>query len=277
MAVIETDNPKLKTLEGIHLWHAGMSTCSQRVRITLAELGKPFESHIVDLHSGENASEDYQQIHPDGVVPAMVHEGTLIIESNDIIAYLDKTLGSGQLRPPAQESDIARLLKQAGEAQPDLKLCTFEFLFSALPPASEAARENYRKNHKNEWLKNFHDDFNAGFQRSRVHAAVDKVRADFQMLDQLLSDGRTWLAGNQFSLADISWMPNFHRFDLIGWPWHGYPHLSRWFASASARDSYRSALQDWEPQALIDTVMPKLVARRNSGDGIETYGCLSVQ
>lgn len=274
MPIIEPGNPELKNLVGIHLWHAGMSTCSQRVRIALAELEYEFESHLVNLHGGENASEAYQQIHPKGVVPALVHEGTLVIESNDIIGYLDATLGSGKLRPAAQEHDIARLLKQSDNSQPLLKLCTFEFLFGALPRPSAEAQEAFQKTHESEWVKEFHRDFSAGFPRTRVHAAVDHIHSDFQVLEQLLSDGRAWLAGEQFSLADISWMPNIHRFDLLGWPYDRHPQLSRWFAAASARDSYHSALEEWEPQELFKEVMPKLAARRSAGDGINAYGCL---
>lgn len=276
MPVIEPGNPELKNLVGIHLWHAGMSTCSQRVRIALAELGHGFESHIVDLHAGENASEAYQKIHPKGVVPALVHDGRLVIESNDIIDYLDATLGSGQFRPAAQEQDIALLLKRSDNAQPLLKLCTFEFLFAALPRASAEAQAAFQKTHKSEWVKEFHRNFNDGFPRTRVHAAVEHIHSDFQVLEELLGDGRAWLAGEQFSLADISWMPNTHRFDLLGWPYDRYPQLSRWFAAASARDSYHSALEEWEPKALFDEVMPKLAARRSAGDGIDAYGRLAV-
>lgn len=216
MPIIEPGNPDLKSLKGIHLWHAGLSSCSQRVRIALAEIGQDFESHLIDLHNGENASEAYQQIHPQGVLPAMVHDGTLIIESIDIIAYLDEKLGNGRLRPAAQEETIGTLIARADKAQAMLKPCTFEFIFRAAPPASDAARSAYQKIHKNEQLKKFHQDFAAGFERRRVHEAVDKVHADFQALEQLCSDGRPWLAGQEFSLADIAWTPTFHRFDLIG-------------------------------------------------------------
>jgi glutathione S-transferase len=275
MPVIEPGNPDLKNLQGIHLWHAGLSTCSQRVRIALAELGHSFESHIVDLHGGENASEAFQQINPKGVVPAMVHDGTLVIESIDIISYLDEKLGNGALRPAAQEDDIARLLRQADEAQSMLKICTFEFLFRAAPPAPQSVLQNFQKTHKNEWLKAFHREFQAGFERGRVDEAVNYTHTAFVMLDELCSDGRKWLAGDKFSLADIAWMPNFHRFDLLGWPFDRYPNLSRWFAAASARDSYRTALEEWEPEGMLNTVMPKLAARRSDGNGIETYGLLA--
>ena len=36
MPTIPTSNPELTGLKGIHLWHGGLSSCSQRVRITLA-------------------------------------------------------------------------------------------------------------------------------------------------------------------------------------------------------------------------------------------------
>lgn len=275
MPIIEAGNPDLKKLQGIHLWHAGLSTCSQRVRITLAELGLDFDSHIVDLHGGENASEAYQQINPKGVVPALVHDGIVIIESIDIISYLDETLGDRQLYPASQEAEIGPLLTQADEAQPMLKVCTFEFLFQAAPRAPEEVLESFQKTHKNEWLKQFHRDFQSGFARSRVHDAVNYVHADFKKLDELYSDGRAWLAGEAFSLADIAWMPNFHRFDLLGWPFARYPDLSRWFAAVSARDSYDSALAAWEPQPLFDIALPRLAERKASGDGIERYGALA--
>ena len=275
MPIIEPGNPELKTLQGIHLWHAGMSSCSQRVRLTLAELGQSFESHIIDLHMGENASESYQQINPRGVVPALVIDGILLIESVDIIAYLDKELGNGKLRPAAHENDIARLLKGADEAQTALKLCTYEFLFRAGPPLPDSVVRHYQKNQKNELLRQFHRDFAAGFERSRIDEAVNYTYTEFQMLDDLCSDGRQWLAGEDFSLADIAWMPNFHRFDLLGWPFDRYPHLSRWFAAASARDSYRTALEDWEPKGMLESVAPKQAERRAAGDGIETYGQLA--
>lgn len=277
MPVIAPGNPELKNLQGIHLWHAGLSTCSQRVRITLAELGYDFESHIVDLHGGENASEAYQKINPKGVVPAMVRDGTVVIESIDIIAYLDETLGKGTLRPAAQEHDISRLLRQADEAQPTLKLCTFEFLFRAAPQAPPSVLQAFQETHQNESLKEFHRDFRAGFERSRVVDAVNYTHAAFKLLDDLYGDDREWLAGSEFSLADIAWMPNFHRFDLLGWPFDRYPNLSRWFAAASARDSYHTALREWEPQGLFDIALPQLATRHAAGNGIETYGCLAAQ
>ena len=88
MPEIEPQDQSLKSLTGLHLWHAPISSCSQRVRIVMAETGKTFESHLVDLERGEHASNTYQAIHPKGVVPALVEDGRLIIESIDIIQHV---------------------------------------------------------------------------------------------------------------------------------------------------------------------------------------------
>ena len=109
MPIIEPGREDLKTLEGLHLWHGGMSNCSQRCRIVLSELGLDYESHLVNLQAAEHATEEFQQINPNGVVPALVHDGTLIINSVDIIAYLDETLGGRPLAPPRTSKKKSRI------------------------------------------------------------------------------------------------------------------------------------------------------------------------
>ena len=154
MPIIETDNPALKDLQGIHLWHTGLSTCSQRVRIVLSELGQSFESNIVNLHAGENASDWYQAIHPGGVVPALVHDGRVVIESIDIIDYLEQQFGPGKLRPsdPGQLKLMFELMKYANEAQGMLKLLTFEFLFRVGKQMSTEEAALFQKNLHNDKL-----------------------------------------------------------------------------------------------------------------------------
>jgi len=273
MPIINTDNPELIKLQGLHLWHAGLSTCSQRVRITLAELELGFEGHIVNLHAGENASAWYQAIHPDGVVPALVDDGRLVVESIDIIDYLDQKQATPQLTPAeSDQSDIMRtLMERADQAQKHLKLLTFEYLFSAAPAIDDEKAREFQAKHSNEWLKAFHREFRAGFERDRVRQSANATDQDFKYLDQLLSDGREFLTGPSFSLADIAWTPNFHRLDLIGWPFERYPDLQNWFSRICARPSYSNALQDWEPAELLALIAPRLVVRKASGDGVESY------
>ena len=57
MPVIEPGRPDLKELKGLHLWHGGLSNCSQRCRITLSELGLDYAGTIVNLQAAEHATE----------------------------------------------------------------------------------------------------------------------------------------------------------------------------------------------------------------------------
>ena len=275
MPIIEPGRPDLKELQGIHLWHGGMSNCSQRCRITLNELGLDFESHLLNLQAGEHATEEFQQINPNGVVPALIHDGTLIVNSVDIIDYLDNTLGNGDLRPANVEEAIAESLDHADKSQLALKYCTFEFFFQHGPRASDETFQKIVSGLHSEFLQNFWHEYRQGFSRERIHDMVGRVHDDFLRREEVLKDGRTWMAGEQFSLADIAWMPNFHRFELLHWPLHLYPNLMRWFEMASKRPSYGKALDGWEPQKLMDMALPKLDERRANNDGIDSYGPLA--
>ncbi|MBO6919439.1 MAG: glutathione S-transferase [Rhizobiaceae bacterium] len=166
MLEIEPEDKSLKSLKGLHLWHAPMSSCSQRVRITLAERGEAFTSHVISLEKDEHASADYQRIHPKGLVPALVDDGYLIIESIDIIGHI-----AGKDSPLANVSS-SKLLDMADAAQLDLKLLTFEFLFRAGPPPSPENAKAFQKSHKNEWLQQFRKDFAKGFDQDRINDAI---------------------------------------------------------------------------------------------------------
>lgn len=268
MPFIEPKDQSLKTLTGLHLWHAPMSSCSQRVRIVMEETGKTFESHLINLEKDEHATAAYQAIHPKGVVPALVDDGQLMIESIDIIQYLAGD-GSDLLTHASPE-----LLRLADEAQLDLKLLTFEFLFRAAPPPPPEAVEAFEAGHQNAWLKQFRRDFAAGFAPDRIDDGVRRTDEGFRHLDGLLSDGRPYLSGDTFSLSDIAWMPNFHRMDLMGWPYERTPHLRQWFARVSQRPSYRKALVDWEKQSVAEDSRAYTASRRAAGTDVRSFGAL---
>ena len=89
MAVIEPKNKTVKDFEGLHLYHGNISNCSMRVRMTLEEKELNWVSHHIDLKKKENITDEYFGINPNGLVPTLIHDGVVHIESNDIIDYLD--------------------------------------------------------------------------------------------------------------------------------------------------------------------------------------------
>jgi glutathione S-transferase len=85
---------EVKGWKGLHLLHFQASSCSQKVRILLREKGIQWESHPVDLARQHNTRPWFLGINPRGVVPVLVHDGAVHIESNDILEYLDEKIES---------------------------------------------------------------------------------------------------------------------------------------------------------------------------------------
>ena len=274
MPIIEAGNAELRKLKGLHLWHGGLSNCSQRCRIVLSKLGLSYESNLVNLQAAEHATKEFHELNPSGVIPVLIHDGTVIVNSVDIIAYLEQHFGDGSLRPAQLEDKIINLLERCDKSQLALKYCTFEFLFQHGPRPSEETFQQLMKGLESEWLRDFHKEYRAGFTRERIHSMVGLAHDDFMVCENILADDRHYLAGDSLSLANIAWMPNFHRFDLLRWPLQNYPKAHNWFQRVSQLDCYKEALQDWEPQPLFDVAFPVLDQRRANNDGIDSYGPL---
>ncbi|MCC3859657.1 glutathione S-transferase family protein [Pseudemcibacter aquimaris] len=60
------------------------------VKVVMAaeEIGLDYEYKMIDFTTGEMKSPEYLKIHPFGKVPAIEHNGTAIVESNNICRYL---------------------------------------------------------------------------------------------------------------------------------------------------------------------------------------------
>jgi glutathione S-transferase len=95
--------------QGVHVLHFMGSSCSQKLRIFLNLKKIPWQSRPIDLPGNENMQPWFLGINPRGLVPVLVHDGAVHIESNDIIQYLE---GSNARIPAGHENEVATLLKQ---------------------------------------------------------------------------------------------------------------------------------------------------------------------
>lgn len=73
------------------LYNAPQSTCSQRVRFVLHAKGLAFDEHRLDLFSGDQLKPDYLKINPNGVVPTLVHDDGIVMDSSVIMEYLEES------------------------------------------------------------------------------------------------------------------------------------------------------------------------------------------
>ena len=114
-------------------------------------------------------------------------------------------------------------------------------------------------------------DFAKGFDPVRLNDAISRTEAGFRHLNDLLSDGREYLDGNAFSLSDIAWMPNVHRFSLMDWPFERTPHLAAWFERIKTRPSYHDALVNWQDPEFIELLQSYTTHRQAEATDIRSF------
>jgi GST-like protein len=189
----------------------------KKAPILLAELGWPFDLHLVNLGQGEQRKAEYLAINPNGKIPALVDtegpsgELVVVFESGAILEYLaDK---AGRFLPkdqPGRSEVLSWVYWQVGGPGPFFgQMLAF------------------------------------GREEPRNEAAFDKFFGESQRLTRVL-DGRLrdreWVAG-QYSIADI-----------VNFPWFaavaefqpsaldGADHVKRWIAAMAARPAVQQGM-----------------------------------
>jgi glutathione S-transferase len=248
MVVVVPTNKSVESLKGLHLYHGAISNCSMRVRMTLIEKGLDWESHHIDLMKKENITDEYFGINPNGLVPTLVDNGVVHIESNDIIDYLDETYPEPSLRAENNDEMMEWLHLAAAIHVPACKPYVYATKIAARIRKSTEEQVKYDVLQKNEELKNFHAKHagNKDFSTSDFDKAKAILGACFAKLEVTL-EGRDWIMGDQFTLADISWIPLYFVIVGCGFSFEPYPNIRRWAAAFEDKESYLQGVLKWCP------------------------------
>lgn len=249
MPKVEPKNEAVRTLTGFHLYHAGWSNCSMRVRMVLEEKGVSWTSHHLDTRRGEHITPEYFGIHPKGLVPALVHNGDVWIESSDIIEYLDD-IRSGTRLTPDDDAGVEMLRHWMALAS-DIHVAgvkTYVYSVARRRKRGKSPQDSasYRQLQSDEELLSFHER-NAsgdGLGDEDREQAEGVLHDAFTQVDAHLKT-HEWLAGSRFSLADICWLPLHYTLERVGFPFDRYANLERWVAAIKARPSFAKAVEQW--------------------------------
>lgn len=274
MPVVETKRPDIRALRGLHLFHFATSNCSQRVRLVLEEKGLRWTGHHVDLAKFENASADFVALNPRGVVPVLVHDGVTIVESIDIIRYLEELFPEPRLTPcdAGDRRYLDDSLERSAEIQASLKLLMHEFLFKPFRRMSPQQLDRYRAATRQPSLIAFMEDFSSpgGFGRDRILGAIEDMENVMETLEVRLSS-RSWLSGDGHGLADIAWIVNLHRFGLMAFPMRRYRRLNQWISRMRNRPAYRRAVRNFDSGKLRSLFRAYTALRLARGTSIRSY------
>jgi len=237
----------------LELYHFHLSVCSQKVRLCLAEKQLEWHGHHVDLMKFENTRVDYVAINPNGVVPTLVHDDRVVIESTVINEYLDDKFSECPLRPkdPWARAQMRTWIKLEDDTGlPNIGTLTLQRLIKPqLLRRSEQAMERMVAEHPDAERARAHQMLvEHDIPDDVLGAAESKLATVLDRMEAALTEGR-WLAGADYSLADIAWLPFIDRMTLLGMASmisaEARPALADWYARCRERPAYRTAVVEF--------------------------------
>ena len=232
-------------LELHHFWD---SVCSFKVRFCLAEKGLAWESLHVDLMRFENLEPGFLAINPKGIVPVLVDDGAVITESTTINEYLDDRYPDIPLRPkdPLSRARMRNWVKlEEDELFTAIRPISLNLMMKQIYAAySDDDLDRYLRLHPRQdrigFLKKM---FKAPIDTKAVDASRGRLAAAIRAMDGQLAEDGPWLAGADFSLADIAAAPIVDRMEALGLAalWNDLPAAADWVTRLTARPAYRKA------------------------------------
>ena len=254
-------------------YHAEPMANSLKSMIPLKEKGLDYESVYVDLHKFEQHSDWFTAINPEGQVPVLDHDGTIVTHTTVINEYLEDAFpdaqpDSGPLRPRDAAGAARmrywtkfvdeqvmnyvsmhgwhRLIRQITKS---IEEDRFEELMSHVPLPDQQKKWRTAR---------------SGFAQKDLDHALEKIEYALEKVEQHLGQSE-YLAGDTYGLSDINFYAHcglsvnrmFPQFAVD----ENYPGIVRWREAISNRPAVQAAL------ASEDRTQPGL--RTWSGDGRE--------
>ena len=254
--------------KGLHLFHFSSSTCSQKTRIFLRLKGIEWESHHLNLALKEHLKPWFMGINPRGLVPTLVHDGKVIIESNDILEYLEAQFPEPALIPADKADEIHAMLKAEDDLHLDIRALTMRFVIPSFlakrPEKVIAAYESSgtgtvggQKDSRREAEMKFWRDMNAHgkIPDNQAKRAYDRFNSTLNEFDNVLQQN-TFLTGSRVGLVDIAWYIYGKRLTSAGYPLRTlHPNVGRWFDLLEARPDFRNEVPSGGVQRAVTNLL----------------------
>lgn len=190
----------------------------QKIHIMAEELGIPYELHPVDIGKGDQFHDGYLKISPNNKIPAIVDpqgpdgEPLALFESGAILIYLAEKHGKLLSTDPASRyRTLAWLMFQMGHFGPLLGQAHHFRKYA--PEKIDYGIERYTK------------------EAQRLYGVVDRQLAD-----------NDFLAGDEYSIADIAVYPWSMCYGMEGVDITNYPHIQRWQEMISQRPAVKKGM-----------------------------------
>ncbi|MED6212463.1 Glutathione S-transferase F9 [Stylosanthes scabra] len=201
--------------------------CPKRVLVCLIEKQIEFETVDVDLFKGEHKEPEFLKLQPFGVLPVIQDGDYTLYESRAIIRYYAEKFrdqGTELLGKTIEERGLVEqwLEVEAHNFQPPIYNLVINVLFSPILGVPSDAKA--------------------------VQESDEKIAKVLDIYEERLSKAK-YLAGDFFSLADLSHLPFGHY--LVNQTGRGNlvrerKHVSAWWDDISSRPSWKKVVQQYK-------------------------------
>ncbi|MGC1467342.1 MAG: glutathione S-transferase family protein [Pseudolabrys sp.] len=247
------------------LYNAPQSTCSQRVRFLLNAKKLAFDEIRLNLLEGDQLKPDYLKLNPNGVVPTLDHDGSIVTNSIVITEYLDEVSPADNFTPehPVERARMRGLLHFADEMPaPAVRVPTYNLAF--LPRFQAMSRDEFLALAESKPLRR---EFmlamgQTGFPQAEMDASFNRLRRTYERMDaEIEASGGPWLMGKKITLADVAIMPAVVRMADLGMDkqWQDLPRVAAWFDNIRAQAAFAPT---YYPGSLLSEKFPHLKERR---------------
>ena len=206
----------------IHL-HSWPTPNGHKVHIMLEEcglkLGRDWQVHPVNIGAGDQFQPEFLKISPNNKIPALLDpkgpdgRPIALFESGAILIYLAAKTGRFLPKSDRHKFEVLQwLMFQMGGVGPMLGQAHHFRMYA--PEKIDYAVNRYTNEAK------------------RLYGVMDRQLA-----------GRKFIAGNQYTIADIAIFPWLRSWENQGIDWADYPHLKKWFDLVGARPAVQRGVQ----------------------------------
>jgi glutathione S-transferase len=234
----------------IVLYDAANSPCGRRVRMCLIEKGVPFEIRWLALGLMDQKQPWYLKLNPNGLVPTLVHGERALYESNVINEYLESVFPAPPLVPkdPYLQAQMrmwmAFELEWAKAFRDSIYETTGKKRLQDTGFTVEKLKEEITRRTSNEFYLKFATRVLTQPKDTELLADRRKVLMEkMQLMEDRLADGRKWLVGDSFSLADIALAPRTEMFPTIEVAdlYERFPRIGAFMERVRARPSWQKS------------------------------------
>jgi glutathione S-transferase len=191
-----------------------------KVRLLLAQLGRPYERVPVDIFGGDTLTDEYARLNPLRQTPVLERDGAdPLSESGAILVHL----AEGTEYLPEDPNDRAQALRwlffEQAEVIPGIAGLRFRVVTERIRP----------------------DGRESQWRRSVGEAAL-----------KLLNDRLTkndYLAGKSYSIADIALYAYVHVANEAGFELGDYPGVKEWIARVEGTPGFMNDLEPYPPNS----------------------------